>query len=197
MSLTSVALVWMLVLRRKVILKKLKLRNILPRHVHKLSSFFSKSFVIELLVLSFHVPPFMDYLITTHEENIVHVNMYNFLVLVKSYTFFRTCRNHSGFYGSHTSFIGNLNGVDSMSVVFNFRMLLKYKPRSVLLPLFALNVLVMSACLVMVERSEPDSMIQTFWDACYVSIITISTFSLSLSLSLSLTSTFFLSLSLS
>ena len=124
MSISSIALVWLLAMRRRIVLKKLKLRNILPRHSQV--GFFSWGFVLEALVLGFHVPPFVDYLITTHEENVAHVNMYNFLVLAKSYTFLRVCRNHSGFYGSHTNFIGNLNGVDSMSILFNFRMLLKY-----------------------------------------------------------------------
>ena len=48
MSLTSIALVWIFVMRRKVVLKKLKLRNILPRHSRK--GFVSWGFVMEAKV---------------------------------------------------------------------------------------------------------------------------------------------------
>ena len=70
------------------------------------------------------MPPGLDCYVKLGGDD-VHVNIFNVIVLLRLYLVLRVMRNHSGFYGQHIHFIAGINGVDSLSIVFNFKMLLK------------------------------------------------------------------------
>jgi len=179
-SCVCISLAALVTIRYQVVLEKMRLRNVVPKTtglVINPDPHILRSYLLEVAVLLLHVPPYVDFYQTFSGSDPfrAHCNMWNVVVFLKLYLFFRTMRNHSGFYGQHTNFIANLNGVDSMSVLFNFKMLLKYQPAILLLPLFVTNTLSMASALMIVEHPDPNSGIKSFWDATYVSIITMST----------------------
>jgi hypothetical protein len=94
---------------------------------------------------------------------------------MRLYLMLRVMRNHSGFYGQQIHFVAHMNGIDSLSIFFNFKMLLKYRPLLLLLPLFFTNFLATGCALCVLERSNPASPISSFGDGVYLTLITMST----------------------
>ena len=135
-------------------------------------------FCIEALILFFHIPPGIDFIV--HGNGFLglgdfHINYLNVFCIVRAYLFLRVMRNHSGFYSEQIHFIGSLQGIDTNSIVFNFRMLLKEKPGHILIPLFCVTAAVTALPVCMFERIAHNPKIESYGDALWMTVITIST----------------------
>ena len=109
--------------------------------------------MLEAVVLFAHVPIGLDRMITIGGET-MHVNYLNVLTLIRTYTFARVMRNHSGFYGQQIHCIGREQGVETMSIAFCLKMMLKETPFKLLVPLFVFNCLVTAIAITMFERIQ-------------------------------------------
>jgi len=128
-------------------------------------------FMLESMVCLLHVPVGVDFMISEY----MHVNALNTFMIFRCYLMLRVMRNHSGFYSQQINIISGMNGVDSMDITFNFKMLLKKSPLSLLGPMMMLNVLAIGTALTMFERVNPNANIQSFGDAVYLALVTMST----------------------
>jgi len=105
----------------------------------------------------------------------MHVNVLNTFMILRLYLFLRVMRNHAGFYSQQINLIASINGVDSMGITFNFKMLLKGSPMKLLVPMMVLNVFAFATALTMFERGAPDGNVETFGEAAYLALVTMST----------------------
>lgn len=161
---------------REILTNRIKiLRDIWPPGSHFIMNPKTlRMYVLEFILLFYHVPIGVDCYIDLSGVK-MHVNVLNVFMLVRLYLFLAVMRNHSGFFGQQIHFIGMLNSVDTMGILFNFKMMLKQRPTMLLLPLL-LGVWVTTACAVTIaERADPDANIVRFDDALYFVLITMST----------------------
>jgi hypothetical protein len=175
LSVDSIVLVVLMGIIADIVVYKKQLRGIYPKN----ASVWSwptelRSFLLEALICIIHVPVGVDFYINFGNYS-YHVNVFNMFTLSRLYLLLRVMRNHSGFYGQNINFIASMNGVDSMNVGFNFKMLLKNRPGGLLLPMFVINTLATAVALTVFERPDPHANLHSYGDAVYLSLITMST----------------------
>jgi hypothetical protein len=173
-----IVLVLLHLLRYKVVVMQGALKNKFPRTV---GLFINRQpretrhCVIECLIAMLHVPPWLDFYTGINGGYPMHVNIFNVVILARVYLFARVMRNHSGFYERHIEFTASMNGVDSTTIFFNFKMLLNFFPKHLLLPILAACATATAAALVILERGDPRASIRTFPEALYATLICMST----------------------
>eukprot|EP00941_MAST-03F_sp_MAST-3F-sp1_P004310 g4310.t1 len=173
----SVFIIILLTKRARIIIRKKVLQNAYPRNtglfVHPARDEL-RHWCFECFISALHVPMGCNFYLKFDGMH-THINIFNVVVLLRLYMLLRVMRNHSGFYGPHIHFIAHMNGVDSLSIPFNFKMLLKYNPVKILTPLLLVNWFATGIALVVLERPSDESNINNVWDGIYCAMITMST----------------------
>ena len=139
-------------------------------------------FIAESIVLMGVVPPFVDQFVRFTEVEVLGganywlpYNNLNVLIFVRFWFLLRVMRNFSGYANQNVAYVGAMNGVDSTSIFFSFRMIFREYPVRFLLFTFPALVFVSTACLIMMERFAPSSSVKNWHDAMWCIVISIST----------------------
>ena len=171
----TIVLIFLLGVIADVVVYKNQLKGIYPQDA-SLWSWPSelRNFLVESIICIIHVPVGFDFYVHFTGYS-YHVNIFNTVTLLRLYLLGRVMRNHSGFYGQNINFVASINGVNSLKIGFNFKMLLKNKPLTLLMPMFFVNTIGTAIALTVFERPDPASLVNSYGDAIYLALITMST----------------------
>ena len=139
-------------------------------------------FLLETALLLFSIPPYVDSFWKSTEVEVLGganywlpVNSIMTLLSLRFVFLLRVMRNFSGYANQNVAYVGAMNGVDSTSIFFSFRMFFREEPIKMLAIATPTLIFVASACLIMVERFAPSSNIKNWHDAVWCTIVSLTT----------------------
>ena len=192
----STILLLILVVRRFVIeCELLRLRHqISPMATIYNTPRLRRGLLLELLINALIVPPLLQGAFSNRQfhsrgsssecpEGMIHVESSCFLeytypyevlgviMYLRLYWIGRVIRNHSGFHGQRSDFIGCLNNVSTESPWWNFRCLFHVAPIKVLIPILLLTWILTAVAVSIFERPITRGQVKSIW----LTIVTMST----------------------
>ncbi|KDO21543.1 hypothetical protein SPRG_13353 [Saprolegnia parasitica CBS 223.65] len=95
-------------------------------------------------------------------------------VFLRMYMVPRFIRNLSDFYSSRIAFVGSLNNVDALGVLFSIKYMLRTRPFPLLVVGFTATLLTVSAALVILE-APVNPAVSTYSNAMWLTVVTMAT----------------------